>query len=86
MKKTAAVVVVIIVVVLGIIFIPKLCHTCDDCEDFFVGRGYEPIAIAEWFTDEDEDYTICKDCAEKHHAIEILAGADVDDFKKDLFD
>ncbi len=86
MKKLVCIIVAFIVVALGAVFVPKLFHTCDDCQSFFVGTGYEPVAIAEWFTDENENYAICKKCAQIHHVVEIQAGADVDDFKKGLFD
>ena len=32
MKKIISLVVVAVIVVAGIIFVPKLAHTCDDCD------------------------------------------------------
>ena len=41
MKKIISLVVVVAIIVTGIIFVPKIAHTCDDCEKFFLGAGYE---------------------------------------------
>ena len=36
MKKKISLVVVVAIIVAGIIFVPKIAHTCDDCEKFWV--------------------------------------------------
>ena len=83
MKKILVFVLIIALVVAGIIFVPKLVHTCDSCDKFFVGAGYEPNVLSDLVTDEE---VICKDCAEKQHAISIALGKSVEDFKLDLFE
>ena len=85
MGKIIAVIVVIAVVVAGIIFVPKLVHTCDDCEKTFVGAGYEPNIVSELLSSKEDEQVICKDCAEEQHALSIALGKTLDDFKKDLF-
>ena len=84
MKKIISLVVVVAIVVAGIVFIPEIAHTCDDCEKFFIGAGYEPNIIEDLLSDEDQ--IICKACAEEQHALAIAAGKTLDDFKRDLFE
>ena len=85
MKKIVAVVVsVAVILAAGIVFIPRLTHTCDNCGNFFVGTGYKPNVISDLFSDKDQ--LICKDCAEKQHAIPIKLGKSVDEFKRRLFE
>lgn len=74
-----------IVVILLIVFVPRLVHKCDDCGETFVGTGYEANVVAEFLEDEN-DQIICEKCAEKHHALSILGGKTLDDFKRGLFD
>ncbi len=84
MKKFITILLVIVIIIACIIFIPKLVHTCDDCDEFFVGVGYEPNKLSEIFT---EDMTIiCKDCAEVHHALSLALGKDLDEYQKELFE
>ncbi len=84
MKKLIPLVVVAAIVIAGVIFVPKLAHTCDDCEKFFIGAGYEPNVVSELLSSKEE--IICKDCAETQHALSIALGKTVDDFKRDLFE
>lgn len=84
MKKIITFILVVAVVVSGIIFIPKVIHSCDDCDKFFVGSGYEPNIITDIMSEKKQ--IICKECAEKQHAIPISLGKSVEDFKYDLFE
>lgn len=84
MKKIIGVLMVVILLSVSVYFVPRLIHKCDDCEKVFVGTGYEPNAILELVSDENE--TICKSCAEKQHVIEITLGKNLEDYKKSLFD
>ncbi len=84
MKKIISLVAVVAIVIIGIVFVPKLAHTCDDCDKFFVGAGYEPNVVADLLSSDEQ--IICKDCAEKQHAISIGLGKSLDDFKRDLFE
>ena len=84
MKKIIALIVVIAIVVAGIIFIPKITHNCDDCGKFFVGAGYEPNVVEDLLSEEEQ--VICKGCAEEQHALAIMMGKSVNDFKRELFE
>ncbi len=84
MKKIVSLVVVAIVVIAGIVFVPKVTHTCDDCGKFFIGTGYEPNMLED-FLSEDEQI-ICEDCAKDQHALSIAMGKSLDEFKRDLFE
>lgn len=82
-KKIIAIVLIVVVAAAAVTFVPKLVHTCDDCEGFFIGWGYEPNIISDIFSEDEQ--IICKDCAEEQHAIEIALGKDVKEFQKDPF-
>ena len=83
MKKLVSLVLIAAIVVAGIVFVPKLTHTCDDCDKFFIGAGYEPNIVSDLLSGQEQ--IICKECAEKEHALSIAVGKTVDDFKRDLF-
>ena len=83
MKKIISLVVLVAVVVAGIVFIPKVVHTCDDCGKVFVGAGYEPNIVDDLLSEDEQ--IICKKCAEEQHALAIAVGKSLDDFKRDLF-
>ena len=84
MKKFLKVLVIIVIIGAIVYFAPKLVHKCDSCEELIIGAGYEANIIAD--TVADDDQTICKDCAEKQHIVEITLGKSVDDYRKKLFD
>lgn len=88
MKKILAVVVVIAIVAAGVVFVPELVHTCDDCGQVFFGTGYEPsvlTGIVNNLVAEEEQEVICKSCAETQHAASILLGKTLDEFKRAMF-
>lgn len=84
MKKIVSLVIVVAIIVAGVVFVPKIAHTCDDCQKFFLGSGYEPNIVEDFLSDEER--IICKSCAEEQHALSIAMGKSVDDFKRDLFE
>ena len=84
MKKFIAFILIIALIAAGVYFVPKLIHKCDDCGEFFIGAGHEPNVIKEILNEEEQ--IICKSCAEDQHALSILAGSDVDEFKRSIFD
>ena len=84
MKKIISLVVGVAIIIAGFVFVPKIAHTCDDCEKFFLGAGYEPNIVEDLLSSEDQ--IICKKCAEKQHALSIAMGKSVEDFKRDLFE
>lgn len=83
MKKLISFVLVIAIIAAGIVLAPKIAHTCGDCEKFFIGAGYEPNVVEDLLSDTEQ--IICKECAEKQHALAIALGKSVDEFKRDLF-
>ncbi len=83
MKKIIPLVVVVLVVFVGIIFAPKVTHTCDSCDEFFVGAGYEPGVLEDLISDEDQ--IICEECAKKQHAVALALGKSLEEFERDIF-
>lgn len=83
MSKIISLIVAAVIIVAGIIFVPKLAHTCDSCDKFFVGVGYERNMVSSLIA--EEDGVICKECAELEHAVSIALGKSVEEFKRDLF-
>ena len=83
MKKIISLVIVAVIIIAGIVFVPKIVHTCDSCEKVFVGAGYEANVIADLLSEEEQ--IICKKCAEEQHALSIAMGKSLDEFKRDLF-
>ncbi len=77
------IVAIVLVVALAVVFVPRLVHKCDDCGKFFVGTGYRGNIITEALSDKER--IICKDCAEKEHAISGLVGGSLDEYKRPLF-
>lgn len=84
MKKIFKLLLTIVFICAIVYFAPKLVHQCDDCEEWFIGTGYEANVIADVISDDDQ--TICKTCAEKQHVIETTMGKSLNKFKKGLFD
>ncbi len=79
-----AVIVIVLIVALGVFFGPKLVHKCDDCGKIFIGTGYTPNAVENIVNSDQE--IICKECAEKQHAVAGFFGGDLDDYRRGLFD
>lgn len=85
MKKIIAIIAIVAVLLsVGVVFVPRLTHTCDDCDEFFVGTGYKPNVISDILSDKEQ--IICKECAAKQHAIQIALGKSVDEFKRKFFE
>ena len=84
MKKIISLVVVVAIIVAGIIFVPKITHTWDDCEKLWLVAGYEPNIVEDLLSSDEQ--IICKKCAEEQHALSIAMGKSLDDFKRDLFE
>ena len=83
MKKIISLAIIVLIIIAIIALIPKLIHKCNDCGKTFFGAGYEPNAFVDILSAEEQ--VICKECAEKQHAIEIGLGKSVEEFKRDLF-
>lgn len=71
----------VILVVVGFLVL-RLVNSCSDCEKTFFGLGYEGNVI-DSVVDEKEQI-LCEDCAERHHALSLLAGKELDDYKRVL--
>lgn len=83
MKKVISVIVVVAIIIAGIVFVPRVVHTCSSCEKTFFGTGYKPNVVAGLISEDEQ--IICKDCAEKQHAIELAVGKTLKDYKRPLF-
>lgn len=83
MKKIISLVVVVALVAVAFFVGSKVIHRCDDCEEVFFGAGYEPNIIEDFVSEDDQ--MICKDCAEKQHAVSVALGMSLDEFKIDIF-
>lgn len=83
-------IVLVIAILAGTIavFAPRLLHHCDNCDQFFVGTGYYANIVTNTLTQWQgaEEKVICADCAAKEHALAILAGKSIQDFKRPLFE
>jgi hypothetical protein len=92
MKKPIKAIVTVIllaaIVAAGVIFVPRLANTCDNCGKFFLGSGYTANVVSNTLTTltGQDDKILCKECAAKEHALAIAAGKSLDDFKRPLFE
>lgn len=82
MKKFWKVLLVVIILVVLAFLCLRLINTCDDCDKTFVGLGYEGNVIDNAI--EEEKQILCEDCAEKHHALSLLTGKELDAYKRVL--
>lgn len=76
--------ILLIVVLLAVVVFlaTRLVNSCSDCEKNFFGLGYEGN-IVDQAVDEEEQI-LCEDCARKHHALSLLAGKELDAYKRVL--
>lgn len=76
--------IVLTVVILAIvIFLAlRLVNSCSDCEKTFFGLGYEGNAIDNAV--DEEEQILCERCAERHHALSLFAGKELDEYKRVL--
>ena len=88
MPIIAVVLVLAIIVAAGVIFIPRLTHTCDNCGHFFFGTGYYANAVTNALTDwaGADSKILCLDCAVTEHALAIATGKSISDFERPLFE
>ena len=82
MKKLFSLILTIAIIVAAVYVAPKLVHTCDACESFFIGPGYEPNVLTDLLAQQE---TICKECAEDQHAAALALGGDLKEYQKPLF-
>lgn len=82
MKKFPKILLIVVILAVLVFLGLRLVNTCDSCEKTFVGLGYEGNAIDH--TINEEEQLLCKDCAELHHALSLVTGKSVDDFKRAL--
>ena len=83
----AIVLVLAVLVACGVIFIPRLVHHCDNCDKLFFGTGYSANIVTNTLSSfhGKDDKILCRECAESDHALEILTGKSLEDFKRPLF-
>ena len=65
----------------------QLVHRCDNCDKVFFGTGYYANAITDALStlNGNGEKLLCRECAETDHALEILAGKSLEDFRRPLF-
>ena len=87
-KAIVSILVVAAIIAAGIIFVPRLTHTCDNCGGFILGSGYKANVVSNTITSltGQEDKVLCKECAAKEHSLAIAAGKSLEDFKRPLFE
>ncbi len=87
-RIVAIVLIAAIVIGIGVLFGPRLLHTCSNCDSFFVGTGYRANIVSNALTSlsGNESKILCRTCAEKNHAVAILAGKSLEDFRIPLFE
>ena len=61
----------------------RLVHKCDNCDKLFFGTGYKPNAVVDIASDQQ---IICKECAEKQHAVSGFFGGDLKEYQYGLFE
>ena len=83
MKKIISLIMTLVVVLALILYVPYYFHTCDTCDQFIIGPGYEANIVVDLFSEETQ--VICRDCAEAHHGLTALFGKDVADFQRPWF-
>ena len=78
----------VVLVLAAIYFLPKLIHTCDRCDKFFIGTGFEANIVSDAFSTVtgNESDVLCKECAKTEHALAIATGKSVNDFRLPLFE
>lgn len=89
-KRTAILVGILLVLVIaaGVVFVPRLVHRCDNCGKLFVGTGYYPNVVTSTIADltAQEEKILCGDCAREDHALSLVAGKSIEEFRRPLFD
>ena len=87
-KIIAIVLVLALLAGIGVLFGPRLLHTCSNCDSFFVGTGYRANLISNALTSlsGNDSKVLCRACAEKNHAVAILAGKSLEEFRIPLFE
>ncbi len=88
LSRIISLVVIAAIVCGAIYFVPKLVHKCDKCDALIIGTGYEANIVSNALSDlgGKERKIICKNCAEKEHALGLATGKTLDDFKIPLFE
>lgn len=82
MKKFGKILLILIIIAVLVFLGLRLINTCDKCDKTFVGLGYNVNAFDSLVS--EDLHILCEDCAKTHHALSLLAGAELDDFKRVL--
>lgn len=87
-KVIAVVLILAILVGAGVVFVPRLVHHCDHCDKLIIGTGYYGNVLTNALSalQGEDDKILCSECAQEDHALEILAGKSLDDFRRPLFE
>lgn len=80
--KTGTILLVIVLLAIVVFLAARLVNSCSDCEKRFFGLGYEGNLVDQAV--DEEEQILCEECARKHHALSLLAGKELDEFKRVL--
>ena len=88
MRLISIILVIAILVTGGIVLGPRLVHHCDNCDKLFVGTGYYANIISDSVSSlfGNDSKILCSECAEISHALELMAGKSLSDFRRPLFE
>ena len=88
LSRIIEIAIAVAILLAAIYFMPKLIHTCDNCDKFFIGTGYKANIVSDALSavSGDEAKVVCKDCAKTEHALAIATGKSLEDFRNPLFD
>ena len=73
---------IVVLLAAAVFLATRLVNSCSDCEKRFFGLGYEGNLIDQAV--DEEEQILCEDCARKHHALSLLAGKELDEYKRIL--
>lgn len=82
-SNTAVTVIITAAVVAALfIFVPKLVHQCDHCNQYFFGTGYEPNVLSGTL---DNEEIICEKCAKEEYQLFGIKLDEIEEHKIPLF-
>lgn len=92
MSKTIRLISILLVLAIlvagGAVLGPRLIHRCDNCDRAFVGTGYYANVISDSVSSlfGNDSKILCSECAGISHALELMAGKSLGDFRRPLFE
>ena len=82
-KNSGGKILLIVVLLVLVAFLAmRLVNSCSECEKNFFGLGYAGNLVDQAI--DEEELILCEDCAKRHHALSLLAGKELDAYKRVL--